>query len=235
MVFTMETNGVQAAYPSDGSCTLDTMEIPGQEGVYAAIQFHLHTSTEHTIDGSFFTAELHVVHVRVWDGELRLAVVGIIFDTNNSMNNPLFETLLTKLDESNDATIKACVGEDVIPEETPGVVFNIYTMLDSDTGFYQYDGGLTTPPCTEIVWWNLADTMVNISVEQYNRLFELVQEAIDDQSCASKTVADPTTGSTSRPPVPLGDRTVQRVCPKDALAPDEDDDTCDKFLIFFCK
>jgi carbonic anhydrase len=194
------------------------MKIPGQEGIYEAIQFHIHTSTEHTIDGLFFTAELHVVHKRVWKGELRLAVVGIIFDnTNNSMNNPLFETLLTSLDISNDATNKACFDDNIVLEETPEVVFDIYSMLDSDTGFYQYDGGLTTPPCTEIVWWNLADTIVNISVDQYSRIFNLIKFAVDDTSCDLKTVADPATGSTSRPPVRLGDRTVQRVCPaKDA-------------------
>jgi carbonic anhydrase len=226
MVFTMEANGVKASYPTDGSCTLDTMEIPGQEGVYEAIQFHLHSSSEHTIDGSYFGAELHVVHQRVWDGDTRLAVVGMIFEPNNNENNPLFETLLTKLDESNDAVMEVCDAE-TLPEVPTNTTidesvrrrlqaFDIYSMLDSDTGFYHYDGGLTTPPCSEIVWWNLADTTVNISVKQYNRLMNLVLGAMDETSCDHITVADPNTGSTSRPPVPLGDRTVQRVCPKDA-------------------
>jgi hypothetical protein len=248
MTFTLETNGVKASYPTDGSCTLDTMVIPGQEGVYEAVQLQLHTSSEHTIDGSNFGAELHVVHQRV--NSTRLAVVGMMFEPNSNHTSPLFETLLKHLEELNHAILDECGIEHDGETNTSITIdesarrhleaFDIYSMLEPDTGFYHYDGGLTTPPCTEIVWRNLADTIVTISVEQYNRLVNLVLGAIDENSCGPKTVADTNTNSTSRPPVPLGDRTVQRVCPKDAApapseatpeAPVEDSTSAASFLL----
>jgi carbonic anhydrase len=218
MTFTAENNGVKASYPADGSCSLNTLQIPGQPGVYEALQFHLHTSSEHTIDDTFFGAELHVVHKLRSDTETRYAVVGMIFEPNSDENEPFFETLLDELDESQASIIETCGLQAEFNMAPVGdgtrrlQAFDVYSMLDADTGYYHYDGGLTTPPCSEVVWWNLADTHVNISVKQYNRLMNHVLEA-RDETCQKKTVADPNTGSTSRPPVPLGDRKLQRVCP----------------------
>jgi hypothetical protein len=130
------------------------------------------------------------------------------------------------LDMTNDAVLEECAEGTDHSDNSPVPIdtsvrrrlqaFDIYSMLASDTGYYHYDGGLTTLPCSETVAWNLADTPINISVLQYTRLMNLILETLDDHSCVSKTVADPNTGSTSRPPVPLGDRTIQRVCPKAA-------------------
>lgn len=219
MTFTTENNGVKGSYPSDGSCSLNTLQIPEKEGVYEALQFHIHLSSEHTVADRFFGAELHVVHKLKSDTETRYAVVGMIIEPNMDVSNPTFEAVLSQLDVAHGETLTGCGMEGVptVPAEDAVrrrlEAFDVYSMLDADTGYYHYDGGLTTPPCSEVVWWNLSDSIVQISVKQYNRLIKLTLQAMNGDSCTRKTVANPVTASTSRPPVPLGDRTVQRICP----------------------
>jgi len=213
VTFLIENNGVKASFPTDGNCTLSTLEIPGKPGIYDAVQFHIHLSSEHTIDGSYFGAELHVVHMLRSDTETRAAVVGMIIEPNSDLNSGLFEILLNQLDQSQTELIEQCGGDTPeIDDVDLSQQFDVYSLLDGETGYYHYDGGLTTPPCSEIVWWNLADTFVDVSVGQFNRLVNMVLQA-QDEDCNPLTIADPATGSTSRPPVPLGDRTLQRVCP----------------------
>jgi carbonic anhydrase len=103
--------------------------------------------------------------------------------------------------------------------------FNIYNLLAPGTGFYHYDGSLTTPPCSEIVWWSLADTNTKISVYQYNHLTSLVLEYVNRETCELATIATKA-GTSSRPQQPLNDRIVKRICPtsaKDSAATDDAD------------
>ena len=66
--------------------------------------------------------------------------------------------------------------------------------------------------CSEVVWWNLADTPVLISVSQYNRLTQYILGYRDPVTCEYATVAS-SSGSTSRPIQALNGRVVQRICP----------------------
>jgi carbonic anhydrase len=54
------------------------IEIPGIDGIYEALQFHVHASSEHTIDGSYFDAELHIVPKAT--NSNRYAVVSFVID-----------------------------------------------------------------------------------------------------------------------------------------------------------
>lgn len=89
----LTNNGPKVAYPPPEGCALNTLEIPGIAGTYEALQFHVHTSSEHTIDGSFFGAELHVVHKD--PNEDRYAVVGFVIDPSAPEDDALFPSLLT--------------------------------------------------------------------------------------------------------------------------------------------
>jgi carbonic anhydrase len=61
--------------------------------MYEALpQFHIHTSSEHTIDGQFFGAELHTVHGEI--GGDRFTVVGMMIQSGAAEANPIFEDLL---------------------------------------------------------------------------------------------------------------------------------------------
>jgi carbonic anhydrase len=91
MKYELTNTGVKASFLED-QCLHPTVEIPGIEGVYRAAQFHIHTSSEHTIDGEFFGAELHTVHAEV--GGDRFAVVGMMIQPSAAEENELFQELL---------------------------------------------------------------------------------------------------------------------------------------------
>ena len=118
---------------------------------YALVQFHFHAPSEHTVDGEYFPMEMHFVH-QADDGAL--AVVGLLMEEGSP--NPGIEPLWANL--SAGAGTEAAI-------EVP-VEFAEHVFPDVGTGFYHYDGSLTTPPCTEGVKWYLRKTRTQISKEQ---------------------------------------------------------------------
>jgi hypothetical protein len=80
--------------------------------------------------------------------------------------------------------------------------------------FYHYDGGLTTLPCSEVVWWNLASTPLKISsVAQYQALTYLALNIYrSPDSCRLASVASPS-GSTSRPVQRMNGRGLGKIRP----------------------
>jgi carbonic anhydrase len=234
--YSLTNTGVKASYPSEDICERPQVEIPGIPGVYEALQFHIHTSSEHTIDGKFFGAELHTVHGEIGGG--RYAVVGMMIHPNADENNELFDALLDGWQTKYDANVDSCVGFEsgsetetapdsipIVPDagdrkllkeqrdlQQPPQAFSPYLLIPEGSTFYHYDGGLTTPPCSEVVWWNLADKAVSITPGQYSRLSEYVLGFTDPSTCHSGTNAG-SAGSTSRPIQPLNGRTVERICP----------------------
>ena len=219
-------NGLKVAYPTDNACELNTLKIPGMDGTFSALQFHIHTSSEHTIDGGHFGAEMHIVHFS--EEENLYAVVGMMIQPTAAQDNELFGKLLTEWSTkagNKDASCelvdhparKLAGGE----RKLQGDAFNAYALLDMDAStFYNYMGGLTTPPCSEVVVWNLADTPVQISIAQYNEMSFLILGYLD-ADCHIGTAASPS-GSTSRPVQPLNGREVKRICPVAFEEEDED-------------
>jgi carbonic anhydrase len=221
--FTLTNNGPKVSYPDD--CELNTLEIPGIEGTYKALQFHLHTSSEHTINDKNFGAEVHVVHYAA-DAD-RYAVVGFMVEPTATVDNPLFDQLLAGWVQVAAETEEACG----IPMGSPAATaakfqnerrrklfsrtrfaaFNVYDFVEG-ASFYQYDGGLTTPPCSEVVWWNLSATPVTISVAQYQLVAYLTLNYRDAETCRPGTLASPS-GSTSRPVQAMNGRVLQKICP----------------------
>ena len=237
------------------------MEIPGIPGTYKALQFHIHTNSEHTIDGSHFGAELHIVHKEV-DGD-RYAVIGMMIEPTAEKENELFQRLLhgwsAKM-ENNDveceisrpsmyghhgrrerdrrhlqieneesprsenvkrrqSTTTAETGDDknntTVATSVP-TEFSPYMFIPDGSTYYHYDGGLTTPPCSEVVWWNLVDKVISVTPAQYENLVVDVLEYIDPSTCHYGSSAGPA-GVTSRPIQPLNGRSVERVCPSSQL------------------
>ena len=63
------------------------------------------------------------------------------------------------------------VGE---PQAT-GEPLALAALLPATTGYYAYQGSLTTPPCSEVVRWLLLDTPVALSADQiaaYTKLYD---------------------------------------------------------------
>jgi carbonic anhydrase len=215
LTYTIKNNGVVVSYPTDGSCKLNTVQIPGIDGVYEAIQFHIHSSSEHTVDGLFFGAELHIVHTL--QGGDRYAVVGILLNPGLNVDNPEFSSVLDGWKKARADTYAACgiTGRDELGQGnlTVGTShINAYDLLSSSATFYQYSGSLTTPPCSEIVDWNFSPENNLISVNQYKELIELEYSAINPETCEEFTIHN-AYGSTSRPTQPLNGRPVRHICP----------------------
>lgn len=116
-------------------------------------QFHLHEPSEHTVDGNFYDAEIHFVHLA--GGNLPMpfgAVFGVFFDrvAGGNTESPLLKSIFD--------AIEAGSGE-----------INIESLLTNagSEGFWTYRGSLTTPPCTEGASWAVMKKVQPISEAQY--------------------------------------------------------------------
>ena len=207
------------------------MFIPDVTGVflpYDALQFHMHTGTDHAIDGTYFGADMHLVHQEVGGG--RLSVLGFFIEPTSPSGLGKFSDLLTEWELVAAETLSTCGGE------TPATFggrryldeavakkeeqknrklprsFNPYGLVPDGSSMYFYDGSLTTPPCTEIVWWNVIDKPVSISVREYLRLTNLILDYVNPATCEAGTVAAPS-GFTGRPVQMINDRKITHLCP----------------------
>lgn len=234
----VENNGVKVTYPDASVCEAPSVKLPqdpnlvniglglnpglsfgsavyGKEAgkTYKAAQFHIHSSSEHTIDGQFFEAELHIVHLQEsmtgvtliddllvgtgLDGSRGASVVGFMIKSDATATNAMFENLLYGFETAGCGVLSGNVNG------ASADAFNPYNFLASDTCIYNYDGGLTTPTCDEIVEWNLASKPISVTPNQMSRLLALINGC--PQSIAFN-------GSTSRPTQPLNGRKINKIC-----------------------
>ncbi len=115
---------------------------------------HIHSPSEHLIQGRRFAAELHLVH----SDAAGHVVVAQLFHLG--AHNPLVQAVL-----------------DVAPRDEGAVVdgstLNAYSFVSSGSGYYRYDGSTTTPPCDEPVGWYVMRQPTTICGEQVDGLLEL--------------------------------------------------------------
>ena len=147
----------------------DTSEVTFEGRSYALAQMHVHTPSEHTVNGVAAAAEFHFVHRTEDDQLLVVAVLGV-----EGRPSAAF-----------DPFVQGAVGE------VDTATLDVHGMLPASLDHVDYEGSLTTPPCTEGVHWVVMTTPVELSAEQL----------------AALNVAHP--GNT-RPAQPLGDREVVR-------------------------
>lgn len=169
--------GAAEAMVEDGSLTLDYAEevidvidnghsIEMEDGGQATIagrsfeltQFHLHSPSEHTLDGEYFPIELHFVH-KAQDG--RLAVIAVFFKEGTT--NAAFQAILDDVKANEESTVAS------------GLSLNVAELLPTNKSYYHYLGSLTTPPLTENVEWYVMANPVEVSAEQiaaFNEYYE---------------------------------------------------------------
>ncbi|MEQ2273203.1 carbonic anhydrase [Xenotaenia resolanae] len=153
-------------------------------GTYRLKQFHFHwgasddKGSEHTVAGTKYPAELHLVH---WNTKYEsfgkaasqpdgLAVVGVFLKIgakNASLQKLIdaFESIKTKGRQSSFAN------------------FNPATLLPGCLDYWTYDGSLTTPPLLESVTWIVCKEPISISSEQVFLLREPVLPYQGDWLC----------------------------------------------------
>lgn len=155
--------GVEARFFNNGH----TLQLAPPQGlalnaggkIYSLLQAHFHAPSEHRIDGESFGLEVHFVH-KTPDG--RLGVVGVVF--REGRENPALGALFAK--------IPAKIGED----QGLKVYFDPSAFLPAGRSYYQYDGSLTTPPCTEGVLWRVMREPIEASAAQIAAFKEVVGE-----------------------------------------------------------
>jgi NhaP-type Na+/H+ or K+/H+ antiporter len=100
-----------------------------------------------------------------------------------------------------------------------GLFPNLYTDLVEDYGTMTYEGSLTAPPCTENVYWNVADVTMPISLNQYRHMISLISCFTEKSTCELASAASEF-GRTNRPPQDLNGREIVHRCPYGSNVPD---------------
>ena len=120
------------------------------ETLYELAQFHVHSPSEHTIDGEYAQLEIHFVHKSA-AGEL--AVVGILVDEGEY--DPMWDPVIA-----------------AFPDEAGGkrhienLDLDMNDLRPLPQHYYRYEGSLTTPPCSEGVQWIVMANKRHVSAKQ---------------------------------------------------------------------
>ncbi|XP_066528376.1 carbonic anhydrase 6 isoform X2 [Hoplias malabaricus] len=170
--FLMTNNGhsVQIDLPS-------TMKITkGLPNEYTAVQMHLHwggwdleaSGAEHTLDGTRYMAELHVVHynsgkyksfTEAVDKPDGLAVLAFFYEDGH-FENTYYSDFINNLAKVRYAGQSMNISS-----------LNVRSMLPENlANFFRYEGSLTTPPCYESILWTVFDTPIILSHNQIRKL-----------------------------------------------------------------
>eukprot|EP00403_Amphidinium_massartii_P043434 CAMPEP_0178446104 /NCGR_PEP_ID=MMETSP0689_2-20121128/40595_1 /TAXON_ID=160604 /ORGANISM="Amphidinium massartii, Strain CS-259" /LENGTH=350 /DNA_ID=CAMNT_0020070845 /DNA_START=116 /DNA_END=1165 /DNA_ORIENTATION=- len=141
-------------------------EVWYDNGEFDIVGINFHTPSEHTINGKRFPLEAHIVHRRS-DAE-HAVVVAVLFD-----------------DASPGGHSVALSG--ILAGELPGVGKSITTPLDAPTDlltpflqggvFFEYQGSLTAPPCTEQVTWLVRSAPLAASAQQIEVVRQVIFQA----------------------------------------------------------
>jgi carbonic anhydrase len=122
---------------------------------FALTQFHFHAPSENRIAGKQFPLEGHLVHS---DKDGNLAVVAVMYQEGAA--NPLLAKLWEKM------PVKT--GD----KQVLGAGLNASQLLPGERDYYRFNGSLTTPPCSEGVWWLVMKkpaTASKAQIEQFSK------------------------------------------------------------------
>jgi len=177
---------------------------------YRLEQYHCHwgatpkVGSEHTVNGSSYPAEIHLVH---WncdkyssfdeavDKEDGLAVLGIFFKVGQEHQ---------ELSKVVDLLKKVAYKDDNLPLEQD---IDPTLFIPKKQAYWTYPGSLTTPPCLESVTWIVLQDPVEISAEQLDSFRKLLSygraEKAPEDEFGGKILAN------FRPPLDVGNRTVR--------------------------
>ncbi|CAE8594844.1 unnamed protein product [Polarella glacialis] len=137
---------------------------------FEAKQFHFHSPGEHQIDGHLSVAEMHIVNLN--ENGTAAAVVGVLFKLGQK--NMCLETVLAA--NMPRAGCKTFIGD---------LDLGCFgTQLKGP--YWSYQGSLTTPPCSEIVKWNVLKRHATISQGQLKVLAQRFSFALGNNRDVQK-------------------------------------------------
>ncbi|KAG1661008.1 hypothetical protein FOA52_007173 [Chlamydomonas sp. UWO 241] len=154
----------------------DVLDYPASQMTSMAkgypVQFHFHTKSEHTMEGTYFPLEMHIVNV-VPGSELPgcgstpgcIVPVGVLF-RETLEDNPVIETILryTSMREGEVTTVPK------------GVSINLSELIPAggDGKVLQYAGSLTTPPCQQGFLWHVFAQASFMSRKQLDAIMSII-------------------------------------------------------------
>jgi len=115
-------------------------------------QFHFHAPSENHINGKSFPMEEHFV---LADKEGNLVVIAVLFE-EGALNAELEKAWKHMPTHAGD--------KKQLKSETSALA-----LLPSNKDYYRFNGSLTTPPCSEGVWWLVMKESLTASKEQIEK------------------------------------------------------------------
>jgi len=112
---------------------------------YTLLQFHYHTSSEHTVEGRSYPMEVHLVHQNKRGGYL---VVGLLVEPGEE--NEVFSKII-QANKNN---------------SSGGADIDLNALYKKANETYHYLGSFTIPPCTEGVEWFVVKHPIRLSKQQ---------------------------------------------------------------------
>jgi carbonic anhydrase len=133
---------------------------------FRLVQFHMHTPSEHHLNGEYHPLEVHMVHQAVAD-ETQLAVIALMFQVSAGESSSIIKSLSSSLaGVANPGTRTAIPG---------GIDFTDVLAKIESSDVLQYTGSLTTPPCAEGVTFLIVKDPLDISVADFNSIKSIVK------------------------------------------------------------
>ncbi len=132
-------------------------------------QFHFHTPSEHALDGKRTAMEVHFVHAEA-GGELLVLGAFLKAGAAKAANGAFSAVMAAAPKAAGDAALKAAIDP--------------AAMLPKGRHFYQYEGSLTTPPCSEIVNWVVFAEPVEVAqadIDAFKAIFPMNARPLQPQ------------------------------------------------------
>ena len=120
-------------------------------------QFHFHAPSENHINEKSFPMEVHFVHA---DKKGNLAVIAVMIKKGqlNTELEKVWENLPMRAGNKNQLQVKVSAS----------------ALLPDNKDYYRFNGSLTTPPCTEGVWWLVMKDSISASAGQLKKFTEAI-------------------------------------------------------------
>ena len=127
---------------------------------YSLKQFHFHSPSEHTWEGRHLPLEMHLVHQ---SDAGALAVLAVMYErgAKNDALAPVWTNLRIETGQEYNA---------------PTVLINVGEILPDTGTYYEYEGSLTTPPCTQGVKWFILASPGQVSEAQIATLRSIIKD-----------------------------------------------------------
>lgn len=124
---------------------------------YELVQFHFHSPSEEKVQGKPSAMVAHFVHRNAAG---KLAVVAALIQPGKAATD--FEAVLSHLPQHAGETLTV-----------DGLELNLAGLLPTERRYWEFEGSLTTPPCSEGVRWMVLTQPVKVSAEAIQNMHRL--------------------------------------------------------------